>query len=370
MPETITESQPVYRSFRPGVDEPRQLVIIGATGELGRCVLRAALQLENGDNHTTVAGDDPKSHSTRLVYFRSIWATYHHTPPSQLRLPQTHSIPELHWVQLDTADRQAVAALLAPLQNSDAFATVVYCAAPKHGGAAGQGGPRIRRGLVDDVVAAGRASNASPHRCRFIAISTDQVFDGVPPHAPYCTTSATRPTNPYARYKVEMEDALKALRHPDLVIARTSLILSLGESPEEDGKAIAFLRDALTYDHPSPVTLFVDEPRNMSWAEDLGAALVEMALGVKRMGECVDATVPTVVHLTCAQTANRYQLAQLLARHVWNVSAETVARRVQPGLSSESGLQRPLDLTLEVSSMWETGLVSRTRLRSIEERFK
>lgn len=50
---------------------------------------------------------------------------------------------------------------------------VIYCAVPKHGGAAGKGGDKVMNGIVDDVVAAAEASVIIG--ARFIAISTDQV---------------------------------------------------------------------------------------------------------------------------------------------------------------------------------------------------
>ena len=50
---------------------------------------------------------------------------------------------------------------------------VIYCAVPKQGGAARQGGYDVMTGICDDVVAAAEA--AMMISARFIAISTDQV---------------------------------------------------------------------------------------------------------------------------------------------------------------------------------------------------
>lgn len=356
------------------------LLVIGGTGELGRGTVDAA-------RAAAAARDDVR-----------VAATYCHTSPP----PRTSTGGTLHngvdfaWRRLDASDHAATAALIESVSPT----AVVYCAVPKHGGAAGKGGEAVRRGIVDDVVAAARATSCASRPCRFIAISTDQVFDGRPPgHAPYAPADARRPTNPYATYKCEMEDALVALRHPDLVIARTSLILSMartsgGDDDEEehDGKAIAFCRRVLNSTDAEPVALFTDEPRHMSWAEDLGAALVEAALAERydraealtslateppdarhvarsgRRAERDGRAGAMVLHLASARATNRYELTRMLAVRRWGVSEEAFSRcRVRPGLSAESGTHRPLDLRMDVSLARRCGLVTRTHLRGVDE---
>jgi len=128
----------------------------------------------------------------------------------------------------------------------------------------------VRRGIVDDVVHMALSANARGP-VRFVAISTDQVFDGKA-GIKYSESFERSPTNPYASYKCEMEDKLLALNLPDLLICRTSLILTL----DPPGKAVQFCKDALM--GTKEVTLFTDELRNMSWVEDLASALIELAL--------------------------------------------------------------------------------------------
>ena len=354
-----SRARAVYRPYDGSAESQRGLLVIGGSGELGSALVRAAAEAAETP---TVSG------------VRAVWATYRTRRPSVCTLVGSKA-PSVRWFYLDTADRRATSDLIQRASTEiGPLLTVVFCAVPKHGGAAGPGGDDIRSGIVDHVLyaaeatkLAGMVEGAERSSCRFVAISTDQVFDGVPPHPPYTTDAPRRPLNPYGHYKVEMEDTLQNIHHPDLVIARTSLILTLGMQPHEDGKAIAFLRSALIETHGKPLVLFTDEIRNMSWSNDLAEALVEVATAIRCERVTMDADTATVIHLACPETTNRFALAQRLLSTRWSEYRHRAAGRITPGLSAESGLRRPLDLTMDVTSMAETGLVTRTRLRSIFE---
>ncbi|KAK4532466.1 hypothetical protein CCYA_CCYA12G3323 [Cyanidiococcus yangmingshanensis] len=352
-------SQHRYVPYDGSEENQRGLLVIGGSGELGWALVQAAAR----------AAKTPT-----LSGLRAVWATFRTRRPVA-DAATAALLSEVKWFYLDTANSEAVSALVLRASSTIGPAlTVVFCAVPQHGGAAGHGGEEIRSGIVDHVLAAAKASTqcmfagGDAHlKCRFVAISTDQVFDGVPPHAPYLTKDPRRPLNPYGRYKVEMENELCSLVHPDLVIARTSLILTLGRRPSQDGKAIAFLRNALSSDRDSPVVLFVDEIRNMSWSEDLAQALLEIATCIQCDSDDERGCAPTIIHLACSETTNRFELVQCLLAKQWVEYHPFATARIVAGLSAESGLHRPLDLTMNVESMVETGLVTRTHLRSIHE---
>lgn len=79
----------------------------------------------------------------------------------------------ISWVQLDCQDHDAMKNVLGETKPD----AIVYCAVPKHGGANGKGGDEVRRGIVDDVVNCAKMANDVNVK-RFIALSTDLVFDG------------------------------------------------------------------------------------------------------------------------------------------------------------------------------------------------
>jgi dTDP-4-dehydrorhamnose reductase len=140
-----------------------RIVVVGGCGELGWEVVKAA---------------------SASPTFLQVVATYYRTKP----LSEQTNCPRVRWVQVDCGNHAAVRNVLA------AATAVVYCAVPKHGGANGKGGDDVRRGIVDDVVFAARV--CAETGTRFIAISTDLVFDGVRnPGEHYTERDDVCPTN-------------------------------------------------------------------------------------------------------------------------------------------------------------------------------
>ncbi|CAN8067426.1 unnamed protein product [Agarophyton chilense] len=279
------------------------LVIIGGTGELGFKTVLAAC----AEGSTAWPGD--------------IIATYNNSAPHL-------GLPRVTWVKLDCADHKAVRSLIVSLCD---LAAVVYCAVPKHGGAAGAGGALVRAGIVDDVLNCAEA--VALVGARFVAISTDLVFDGrIPPGKCYDEASSTCPPNPYGEYKQQMEKQLLALSGK-IVIARTSLILTMDEPPY--GKGIQFVLDCIE-GKKGEIELFTDELRNMSFSDDLGRALVELA-----KPQCAHLGV---IHMVSDEVTNRWELAKLLAKRL---SIEhKLGKFAKSGLSANSGLGRPLNCSL------------------------
>lgn len=279
------------------------LVIIGGTGELGRKAVLAA------------CADGPSAWPGSLV------ATYNNSPP-----PFTS--PKVNWVHLDCADHKAVRSFILSQAH---LAAVVYCAVPKHGGAAGKGGSLVRAGIVDDVVNCAEAVTIVA--AKFIAISTDLVFDGnIPPSDSYSETSLTCPPNPYGQYKEQMERQLLTLSGK-IIIARTSLILTMDEP--HFGKAIQFVVDCINGKH-GEIELFTDELRNMSFSDDLGRALVELA-----KPHC---THVGLIHMVSDEVTNRWELAKLLAKRL--KLEHNLGKWAKSGISAKSGLNRPLNCSL------------------------
>jgi dTDP-4-dehydrorhamnose reductase len=312
------------------------LVIIGGCGELGWEVVQAA--------------------STSPSPFSRVIATYNRTPPT----PSMSATAD--WQQLDCSDHTASAKLI--VQSSPS--AVIYCAVPKHGGANGVGGDAVRRGIVDDVVAAAHACDEKS--CRFIAMSTDLVFDGtLPAGERYKEGEETTPTSEYGRYKVAMEEALKEMPH--VTVARTSLILTVdgrrdgNDGPAENGKGIKFVVDALRGKlakpgDDSPFVMFTDELRSSSFSDDLAVALVLLAGGA-----CAGLGM---VHLAAGEVTTRWELAVRLAHRLGLEDA--LGKTVVPGLSAGSGMNRPLNCALDTSLL--KNLLNRTDvcIRGLSER--
>lgn len=128
---------------------------------------------------------------------------------------------------------------------------------------------------------------------RLVLVSSDVVFGGRP--VPYDESVPPDPVSAYGEAKVEAEAAALA-SGPDVVVARTSLILGDGESKHEH----LFRSLALGADG----ALFEDERRCPVHVGDLAAALVELAAN----------DVRGVLHLGGADATSRFELGRLVAR--------------------------------------------------------
>ncbi|MCZ7417458.1 MULTISPECIES: SDR family oxidoreductase [unclassified Streptomyces] len=163
-------------------------------------------------------------------------------------------------------------------------------------------------------------------RCgaRLVHVSSDVVFSGADVH--YDESATPDPITPYGAAKAAAETAIRLLA-PDAAIARTSLILGEGGSPQE-----AFVHDLATGRRDG--ALFTDDIRCPVHVADLAGALLELAAS-GRAG---------VWHLAGPDAVSRHELGVLVAeRDGLDVTALKTARR------ADTGPPGPLDVRLDGS---------------------
>jgi dTDP-4-dehydrorhamnose reductase len=174
---------------------------------------------------------------------------------------------------------------------------------------------------------------------RLVHVSSDAIFAGGA--AGYDETAPPDPTSPYGAAKAAAETAVKAIT-PDAVIARTSLIIGTGDSPQErlvHALASGAARGAL----------FTDDVRCPVHVGDLAAALLELAA----------APHAGVRHVAGADAVSRYEMGVLIARRDGlDEAALPTARR------AGTDLPGPIDVRLD-STATQALLV--TRLRGARE---
>lgn len=300
------------------------LLVVGAMGELGSHTVAAAVEAWNGPVIAVCHSSSPKASMANAS-----GAT---------------------WVHLDCSDHKAVRTYFAAAQRISA---VIYCAVPKHRGANETGADSVRAGIVDDVVACAEA--AAMIGARFVAVSTDLVHDGLKPAGErYSESDPPTPTNAYGRFKVDMERELANISSA-IVIARSSLILTLGDGADvPHGKGIRFVVEAIEGRH-GEIEIFEDELRNMSFGDDLGRALVELA-----SPSCAHRGI---INLVSDETTNRWELAKLLAKKLGK--EDLLGVHAKSGLSKDSGMNRPLNCALSSDLAKK---VLNTKIRGISER--
>jgi dTDP-4-dehydrorhamnose reductase len=198
---------------------PASLLVTGATGYLGRYVLRAA-----ADAGIEAAGCGSAA---------------------------------------DVTDPAAVQRLLGPIAAPRAVINLA-------GINPGQGDPSTMEAV--NATGAGVVARACAARgARLVHLSTDVVLAGDPAVAPYPDHSPTAPRNPYARSKAAGEAAVAAT-HPAAAVVRTSLIYGL----ESVDRATAGYAGRLAAG--GAVQLFGDVWRHPVEAGDLARALVALAV--------------------------------------------------------------------------------------------
>jgi dTDP-4-dehydrorhamnose reductase len=174
---------------------------------------------------------------------------------------------------------------------------------------------------------------------RLVHVSSDAVFSGGAPS--YDEASLPDPVTPYGAAKAAAETAVKAIA-PAAIIARTSLIIGDGDSPHE--KLVHALASGATAG-----ALFTDEVRCPVQADDLAAALLELAAS-PQAGVC---------HVAGADAISRHELGLLIADRDGLDPATLPA-----GLRAASGLPGAIDVRLD-SSRTQARLA--TRLRGARE---
>jgi dTDP-4-dehydrorhamnose reductase len=223
--------------------------------------------------------------------------------------------PAVSWRRLNVRDRSAVAALVEEVHP----AVVIHTAAMNPGG-----GRDFRSTNIAGSYHVARA--AAQWDARLVHVSTDVLFDGK--QGNYVEEDPPSPVTPYGRSKARAEEMVEQ-SGAEAIIVRTSLIY--GWRPERD-RQTRWMLDKLAAGEP--VRLFTDELRCPIWVESLAAALVELA-GMDVVGR---------LHVAGAQVLSRYAFGQRLLRFHGVDPAPLV-----PTLSRESGLNRPLDCTLDIS---------------------
>ncbi|PUA80706.1 SDR family oxidoreductase [Nocardioides currus] len=137
------------------------------------------------------------------------------------------------------------------------------------------------------------ATSAARHGARLVLVSSDVVFSGA--DGRYDESAPPDPITAYGAAKAAAETTALAVC-PDVVVARTSLILGDGDSQHE--------RLVHQLVATGSGALFEDERRCPVHVEDLADALVELA-GSDRQG---------VIHVAGADPMSRFALGRLIAR--------------------------------------------------------
>jgi len=192
---------------------------------------------------------------------------------------------------------------------------------------------------------AGLAEACHAHRARFIHISSEQVFDGNA--APYSIRSAPCPINLYGRQKVESEQRVLEANASSATV-RAPLLLGNSLS----GRRSVHEKLLELWSGGGVARLYMDEFRQVCTAENLAAALLELAEKRELAG---------VYHWAGSELGSRYTLAQKIAKHFGIAESQVAAvtRADTPAISAK----RPANLALDLAPL---DRVLRTKPQTVE----
>lgn len=164
---------------------------------------------------------------------------------------------------------------------------------------------------------------------RFVYASTDMVFDGAAPAAPYTERDATEPGTLYGRFKLLGE--CYALAYARAVILRFPLLYGFAESQ----RAPTFFESILNALRTGqPINLFEDEVRCPLWVDDAAHVCLRLAQD-KLTG---------VLHVPGPEALTRLQMGQKIAAAIGCSTAPLIATKAAELTGPEP---RPLDLRLD-----------------------
>ncbi|MBI2512061.1 MAG: SDR family oxidoreductase [Opitutae bacterium] len=281
-----------------------KILLTGASGLLGTAVARAAAAA--GDEVVGVVGRWPGA------------------VPGVARL-----------VSLDLADSAGVVAL-ARAERPHAILNCAAIAEPAACDAAPELAQRVNVELPAALAAVARELGA-----RFVHVSSEQVFDGATP--PYSIASPVSPLHRYGRQKAESEGRVlgAAEAHalgadPCAAVVRVPLLFgnSLG------GRRSVHEKFLEAWSAGKTMKLFTDEIRAVASAENVAAALLELAARPELGG---------VLHWTGAEPVSRWEMGRAICAHFGFPPAwiEPVPRTALPEFTAT----RPRDLTLDLAPL-------------------
>lgn len=162
--------------------------------------------------------------------------------------------------------------------------------------------------------------NAEEHKCFFVFVSTDFIFDGE--KGMYKEDDIPNPVNFYGKTKLEAEAAVKEYEY-DWAIART--ILVYGKPITGKANILTVVKEKL--EKGEEYNVVSDQLRTPTYVEDLAAAIVSIierkATGIYHIG---GADILTPYEMACA-VADYFQLNKLLIKKVTEVDFSQPARR-------------------------------------------
>jgi dTDP-4-dehydrorhamnose reductase len=153
--------------------------------------------------------------------------------------------------------------------------------------------------LTNTEGTANMLNHAAKHKCFFIFISTDFVFDGQ--KGKYAEDDKPNPVNYYGKTKLLAEEAVKEYGF-DWAILRTELVY--GKSFSGKGNILTVVKEKL--EKGEEYNVVDDQVRTPTYVEDLAAGIISV----------IEKKVTGIYHLSGEDILTPYQMAILTAQYL------------------------------------------------------
>jgi len=281
----------------PRADRPKKVLVTGATGMLGRAVMRKISKI-------------PDLEATGIGFSRAV-------PPIR---------------KCDLTDRAAVVQLMNEVKPD----IVVHCAAERDPDRADQDLARLKTINVDS--AAFLAAQCGSLGARLVYISTDYVFDGgvaTGVFPPYQIDSPTGPVNNYGNSKLEGEKAVLLVPEARTLVIRVPVMYAFDCEALKESASLTVAKALCTRE---PKTLCNWGLRFPTACDDVAAGICALVLKDAR----------GVVHFSSPHSVTKFEMSLVMAE-LMGVSAEHLTGDSNP----PAGAPRPQNTQLDCSGTWQ-----------------
>lgn len=300
MVEKVIRLERINNNQRIIGDKVARVMITGATGLLGRAVVK---QLKQTDEHLLIA----------TGFSRAETGIY----------------------KLDLTNEEAISEFIGVHQPD----VIIHCAAERRPDISEQS---PEAALALNLGATGALTKAAKQQGAWlIYISTDYVFDGTEPS--YSEADKPNPVNFYGESKLQGEQALLATAS-DFAVLRLPILYGEVEKIEES--AVLVLLNQLLDSTPQNVDNWA--VRSPTSTQDIALAIEQM-IGLHLKGEDLNG----IYHFSAKQTMSKYQMLLVLAE-LFELNSE----HLTPISSPMDTAKRPHDCTLSCQRLTELGIAS------------
>ncbi len=249
---------------------------------------------------------------------------------------------------------------------------VIHCAAERFPDRAAADPERTRVLNVDSTLNLAKECCRSDINAVIIYISTDYVFDGgikSNKKPPYATDDVTMPINIYGETKLAGEKAVLSVENVKSIIVRVPVLYAMDCEELSESASLVVAKSLLSSNKNTAPSTTVDNwgIRYPTLVDDVSVILQKIIDATQIPSNPLSKGDGIKLHISSDEQCTKYQLMQLMAKIV----KVDVATSIQPNNNPPSGAPRPKNTHLDCSKTWEVlGMKEPYKFVKLEDGFR